>query len=91
MPNNSTNMEKRVMKQHTATTWSSRTSLGFTCTWYTTTKLEAEMEGKTILRGFEEHETLEDILLDNDHTDTRNTVLGKQYTKEANKGLLTNK
>ena len=49
------------------------------------------MEGQTVLGGFNEHETVEDILLDNDHTDTMNTVLGKQYTKEAHKELLANK
>ena len=43
--------------------------------------LEAEMEGQTVLRGLDEHETVEGILEDNDHTDTMNTVQGKQYTK----------
>ena len=49
------------------------------------------MEGQTVLRGFDEHETVEDILQDNDHTDTMNTVLGKQYTNEVYKELLKNK
>ena len=53
--------------------------------------LEAEMEEHTVLTGFDEHETVEYILQDNDHTGTMNTALGKQYTKEAHKELLTNK
>ena len=52
--------------------------------------LEAKMEGQTVLRGFGEHETVEDILQDNDHTDKMNTVLGKHYTKKAYKELLAN-
>ena len=53
--------------------------------------LEAEMEGLTVLRGFDEHTPVEDILQDNDHTDAINTVLGKQDTKKAHKELQVNK
>ena len=47
------------------------------------------MEGQTVRRGFDEHETVENTLQDNDHKDIMNTVLGKQYTMEAQR--ITNR
>ena len=49
------------------------------------------MEGQTVLREFDEDEALQDLVHEYPHTDTMNSALDKQDTREAYKELWTNK